>query len=224
MRCSVKDSSVVDEKLLKATGAVGVIVKGTGVQVIYGPKVAVIKADLEDYLANRAPEVEGAAAAPVVAAETPAAAPVGEKIKLCSPIKGSVHPMCESPDAAFASKAMGDGYFVKPSKGELVAPADGEVMMVFDTKHAIGLKTDDGIEYLFHVGVDTVKLGGKGFETFVEAGQKVKKGDLMMKFDIDYIQKNAPSDAAMVILTSGQIVTMDKTGDVEALDEVATCQ
>ena len=132
--------------------------------------------------------------------------------------------MCESPDAAFASKAMGDGYFVKPSKGELVAPADGEVMMVFDTKHAIGLKTDDGIEYLFHVGVDTVKLGGKGFETFVEAGQKVKKGDLMMKFDIDYIQKNAPSDAAMVILTSGQIVTMDKTGDVEALDEVATCQ
>ncbi len=224
LRCSVKDSSIVDEKLLKATGAVGVIVKGTGVQVIYGPKVAVIKADLEDYLANRAPEVESDGSAPAAAVEAPAAAPVGEKIKLCSPMTGEVHPMCESPDAAFASKAMGDGYFVIPTKGELVAPEDGEIAMVFDTKHAIGMKTKDGIEYLFHVGVDTVKLGGKGFETFVEAGQQVKKGDLLMKFDIDYIKKNAPSDAAMVILTGGQMVTMDKTGNVNALDEVATCQ
>lgn len=226
LRCSVKDSSVVDEALLKATGAVGVIIKGTGVQVIYGPKVAVIKADLEDYLANRAPDVESDGGAAPAAAESGGggAAPVGEKIKLCSPITGSVHPMCESPDAAFSMKAMGDGFFVKPAKGELVAPADGEVMMVFPTKHAIGFKTDDGIEFLFHVGVDTVNLNGEGFETFVTDGQKVKKGELMMKFDIDFIQKNAPSDAAMVILTGGQLVTMDKTGDVQALDEVATCQ
>ena len=225
LRCSVVDSSVVDEALLKATGAVGVIIKGTGVQVIYGPKVAVIKADLEEYLANRAPDVESDGAAPTAeAGGAGGGAPVGEKIKLCSPMTGSVHPMCESPDAAFAMKAMGDGFFVQPAKGELVAPADGEVMMVFPTKHAIGFKSDDGVEFLFHVGVDTVKLNGQGFETFVTDGQKVKKGDILMKFDMDFVKKNAPSDAAMVILTAGQLVTMDKTGDVQALDEVATCQ
>lgn len=226
LRCSVKDSSVVDEGLLKATGAVGVIIKGTGVQVIYGPKVAVIKADLEDYLANRAPEVESAGGAPAGggAADAGGGAALAEKVKVCSPITGSVHPMCESPDPAFAMKAMGDGFFVKPKVGELHAPSDGEVMMVFPTKHAIGFKMDNGVEILFHVGVDTVNLNGQGFETVVTDGQKVKKGDLMMKFDIDFIQKNATSDAAMVIFTGGQLVTMDKTGDVEAGDEVATCQ
>lgn len=224
LRCSVNDSSLVDEGLLKATGAVGVIIKGTGVQVIYGPKVAVIKADLEDYLANRAPDVEADGSAPAAAADGGGGAPVGEKIKLCSPMTGSVHPMCESPDAAFAMKAMGDGFFVKPAKGELVAPADGEVMMVFPTKHAVGFKADNGVEFLFHIGVDTVKLNGEGFEALVTDGQKVKKGDVLIKFDMDFVQKNAPSDAAMVILTAGQLVTMDKTGDVQALDEVATCQ
>lgn len=225
LRCTVQDSSVVDEALLKATGAVGVIIKGTGVQVIYGPKVAVIKADLEDYLANRAPMEEGAGSAPTASAggAAPAAAPA-EKVKLCTPCVGSVHPMCESPDPAFAIKAMGDGFFVKPAKGELYAPSDGEIMMVFPTNHAIGFKTPEGLEILFHAGVDTVKLNGQGFETLVKDGDKVKKGDLLMKFDIDFIQKNATSDAVMVILTSGQLVTMDKTGDSELLDEVATCQ
>lgn len=225
LRCTVKDSGVVDEGLLKATGAVGVIIKGTGVQVIYGPKVAVIKADLEDYLANRAPMEESAGGTPAASADGGGGgSTLAEKVKLCAPVTGSVHPMCESPDPAFAMKAMGDGFFVKPAKGELVAPADGEVMMVFPTKHAIGFKTAEGVEILFHAGVDTVKLNGQGFETFVSDGQSVKKGDVLMKFDIDFIQKNAASDAVMVILTGGQLVTMDKTGDVTALDEVATCQ
>ena len=230
LRCSVKDSSVVDEKLLKATGAVGVIVKGTGVQVIYGPQVAVIKAELEDYLANRAPEVESDGSAPVGGESAPAAAPVGEKLKVCSPMKGEVHPMCEAPDAAFAQKMMGDGFVVIPEKaesgkGELVAPEDGEIIMVFEeSNHAVGLKTKDGLEFLFHIGVDTVNLKGEGFESFVEMGQKVKKGDLLIRFDIDYVKKNAPSEATMVILTGGQMVTMDKTGKAEALEEVATCQ
>lgn len=225
LRCTVQDSSVVDEALLKATGAVGVIIKGTGVQVIYGPKVAVIKADLEDYLANRAPEVESGGAAPA-AAETAAAAPapVGEKIKLYAPASGVVRPMCESPDPGFALKAVGDGFFVEPNNGELVAPCDGEIMMVFPTKHAVGFKSDEGVEFIFHIGVETVKLEGKGFESFVQEGQKVKKGDVLIKFDLDYIRKNAASDAIMVILTAGQIVTMDKTGEVDALTQVATCQ
>ena len=231
LRCSVADSSLVDEKLLKATGAVGVIVKGTGVQVIYGPQVAVIKSNLETYL-ETAPEVEPEDAPAAVAEEKPAeaaaqeAAPssTGEKHTLCSPVTGTVHPITEAPDDAFASKMMGDGFFVYPTVGEVLAPADGEVVFVFDTKHAIGMKSADGTEYLLHIGVDTVALGGKGFEVFVEAGQQVKKGDRLMTFDIDYIRANATSDACLVIFTGlpeGTSVEMTATGEVKALDPVA---
>ena len=231
LRCSVADSSLVNEKLLKATGAVGVIVKGTGVQVIYGPQVAVIKSNLETYL-ETAPAVEPEDDAPAaVAEEKPAeaaaqeAAPsAGEKHTLCSPVTGTVHPITEAPDDAFASKMMGDGFFVYPTVGEVLAPADGEVVFVFDTKHAIGMKSADGTEYLLHIGVDTVALGGKGFEVFVEAGQQVKKGDRLMTFDIDYIRANATSDACLVIFTGlpeGTSVEMTATGEVKALDPVA---
>lgn len=230
LRCSVADASLVDEKLLKATGAVGVIVKGTGVQVIYGPQVAVIKSNLETYL-ETAPEVEPEDAPAAVAEEKPAeaaaqeAAPAaGETHTLCSPVTGTVHPITEAPDDAFASKMMGDGFFVYPTVGEVLAPADGEVVFVFDTKHAIGMKSADGTEYLLHIGVDTVALGGKGFEVFVEAGQQVKKGDRLMTFDIDYIRANATSDACLVIFTGlpeGTSVEMTATGEVKALDPVA---
>ena len=230
LRCSVADASLVDEKLLKATGAVGVIVKGTGVQVIYGPQVAVIKSNLETYL-ETAPAVEPEDAPAAVAEEKPAeaaaqeAAPsAGEKHTLCSPVTGTVHPITEAPDDAFASKMMGDGFFVYPTVGEVLAPADGEVVFVFDTKHAIGMKSADGTEYLLHIGVDTVALGGKGFDVFVEAGQQVKKGDRLMTFDIDYIRANATSDACLVIFTGlpeGTSVEMTATGEVKALDPVA---
>ena len=231
LRCSVADASLVDEKLLKATGAVGVIVKGTGVQVIYGPQVAVIKSNLETYL-ETAPEVEPEDAPAAVAEEKPAEAAAqepatpsaGEKHTLCSPVTGTVHPITEAPDDAFASKMMGDGFFVYPTVGEVLAPADGEVVFVFDTKHAIGMKSADGTEYLLHIGVDTVALGGKGFEVFVEAGQQVKKGDRLMTFDIDYIRANATSDACLVIFTGlpeGTSVEMTATGEIKALDPVA---
>ncbi|WP_102493275.1 PTS transporter subunit IIABC [Selenomonas felix] len=230
LRCSVADSSLVNEKLLKATGAVGVIVKGTGVQVIYGPQVAVIKSNLETYL-ETAPEVEPEDAPATVAEEKPAEAAAqetapsaGEKRTLCSPVTGTVHPITEAPDEAFASKMMGDGFFIYPSKGEVFAPADGEVVFVFDTKHAIGMKSADGTEYLLHIGVDTVALGGKGFNVFVKAGQQVKKGDKLMEFDIDYIRANATSDACLVIFTGlpeGTSVEMTATGEVKALDPVA---
>ena len=230
LRCSVADASLVDEKLLKATGAVGVIVKGTGVQVIYGPQVAVIKSNLETYL-ETAPEVEPEDAPATVAEEKPAEAAAqetapsaGEKHTLCSPVTGTVHPITEAPDDAFASKMMGDGFFVYPTVGEVLAPADGEVVFVFDTKHAIGMKSADGTEYLLHIGVDTVALGGKGFEVFVEAGQQVKRGDRLMKFDIDYIRANATSDACLVIFTGlpeGTSVEMTATGEVKALAPVA---
>ena len=229
LRCSVADAALVDEKLLKATGAVGVIVKGTGVQVIYGPQVAVIKSNLETYL-ETAPEVEPEDAAPAAlppeeknAAEK-ATAPTEKTRILNSPVTGTVHPITEAPDEAFASKMMGDGFFIYPSVGEVLAPDDGEVVFVFDTKHAIGMKSADGTEYLLHIGVDTVSLGGTGFEVFVEAGQQVKKGDRLMTFDIDYIKENAKSDACLVIFTGlpeGAGVKMTAAGEVKALDPVA---
>ena len=119
---------------------------------------------------------------------------------------------------------MGDGYVVKPTDGQVVMPEDGEIMFVFPSKHAIGLKTEDGMEYLLHIGVDTVKLDGKGFEVFVQDGQKVKRGQLLMKFDLDYIRANAASDACMAVFTGlseGQSVHMERAGQVNALDEIA---
>lgn len=231
LRCSVADSSLVNEKILKATGAAGVIVKGTGVQVIYGPQVAVIKSNLETYL-ETAPDIEPSLDAPAEEAkpEVKAEEPKKESPKaiashiLCSPVAGEVHPITDAPDEAFANKMMGDGFFVYPTEETVYAPADGEVVVVFDTKHAIGMEAADGTEYLLHIGVDTVNLGGKGFEVFVEAGQKVKKGDKLMHFDDAYIKKNAKSDACLVIFTGlqeDQSVEMKQSGTVKALDEVA---
>ena len=248
LRCSVADSSLVNEKLLKATGAVGVIVKGTGVQVIYGPQVAVIKSNLETYL-ETAPDVEPEAMASAEptenAAEKASATNVPEENTssqesgaqeasasetaahtLFTPVAGTVHPIEEAPDEAFAGKMMGDGYFVYPTEDTVYAPEDGEVVFVFDTKHAIGMKAADGTEYLLHIGVDTVALGGQGFEVFVEGGQKVKKGDRLMTFDDAYIKEHAKSDACLVIFTGlgeGRAVSLTKTGAVKALDEVGSC-
>ena len=231
LRCSVADSSLVDEKLLKATGAVGVIVRGTGVQVIYGPQVAVIKSNLETYL-ETAPDIEPGAA-PAAAAEAPAEkaaqeAPAEKAAShtLFTPVAGVVHPIEEAPDEAFASKMMGDGYFVYPTEETVYAPEDGEVVFVFDTKHAIGMKAADGTEYLLHIGVDTVALGGTGFEVFVESGQKVKKGDRLMTFDDAYIKEHAKSDACLVIFTGlgeGRAVSLTKTGEAKALDAIGSC-
>lgn len=165
------------------------IVKGTGVQVIYGPKVAVIKSNLEEYLAT-APEVEADVDAPVVeeAAEAQAEAPVaahGDN-EFFAPVAGTAHAITEAPDAAFAGKMMGDGFFIAPADGHVVAPCDAEVMFVFDTKHAIGMKAADGTEFLIHFGVDTVKLGGQGFEVFVEQMKYCQLTYCIMKMKLTY--------------------------------------
>lgn len=229
LRCSVKDSSLVDEQLLKATGAVGVIVKGSGVQVIYGPQVTVIKANLEAYL-ETAPMSEPLISTPTAKeAEKKVATSVPAKAihTIFAPVAGTVHPIEEAPDEAFASKMMGDGYFIYPTEETVYAPVDGEVVFVFDTKHAIGMKAADGTEYLLHIGVDTVALDGKGFNVFVESGQFVEKGDRLMTFDDAYIKENAKSDACLVIFTDlnkeGRAVTLTKTGDVKALSEIGSC-
>ena len=118
---------------------------------------------------------------------------------------------------------MGDGYLVVPENGTVVAPEDGQVLFVFPTKHAVGLKTEDGIEYLLHIGVDTVKLEGQGFEVFVKDGDSVKKGDKLLEFDLQYIREHAPSDVCLAVFTSlkeGEEITVTASS-VQALDEAA---
>ena len=180
LRCTVKDVALVKQDVLKASGASGVICKGDGVQVVYGPKVAVIKAKLEDYLES-APKDPGAA-------PSPAAAPAAKDTVLSACLNGTVVPLADVKDEAFASGALGDGIAIEPTDGELVAPADGEISSTFETHHAVGMTTADGAELLMHIGIDTVKLGGKHFTYLVNDGDKVKKGQPLIRFELEAIK------------------------------------
>lgn len=181
LRCTVKDAALVRQDVLKASGASGVICKGNGVQVVYGPKVAVIKAKLEDYLEN-APKTPAAAATPAPAA------PAAKDTVLSACLNGTVVPLADVMDEAFASGALGDGIAIEPTDGELVAPADGEISSTFETHHAVGMTTADGAELLMHIGIDTVKLGGKHFTYLVNEGDKVKKGQPLIRFELEAIK------------------------------------
>ncbi len=216
LRCTVNKPELVSEDLLKKTGAAGVIRKGQGIQVIYGPTVPNIKANLVAYM-DYAPDVEyhgeeesqagaekepvkaeAAAGANAQAAETKASS---KRVPLYSPFNGRVEPIEHAPDITFAQKMIGDGFMVMPSDGQVLAPCDCEVAFVFPTKHAVGLKSADGMEFMLHIGVDTVKLEGKGFEAFVKDGDQVKKGDRLMTFDLAYVKEHAVSEACMIIYT-----------------------
>ena len=187
LRCTVKDAALVKQDVLKASGASGVICKGNGVQVVYGPKVAVIKAKLEDYLEN-APKTPAATAAPAPATAPAAPAAAAKDTVLSACLNGTVVPLAEVKDEAFASGALGDGIAIEPTDGELVAPADGEISSTFETHHAVGMTTVDGAELLMHIGIDTVKLGGKHFTYLVNEGDKVKKGQPLIRFELEAIK------------------------------------
>ena len=187
LRCTVKDAALVKQDVLKASGASGVICKGNGVQVVYGPKVAVIKAKLEDYLEN-APKTSAATAAPAPATAPAAPAAAAKDTVLSACLNGTVVPLAEVKDEAFASGALGDGIAIEPIDGELVAPADGEISSTFETHHAVGMTTVDGAELLMHIGIDTVKLGGKHFTYLVSEGDKVKKGQPLIRFELEAIK------------------------------------
>ena len=236
LRCTVINPDLVNDAALKATGASGVIHKGNGVQVIYGPHVTVIKSNLEDYL-ETAPDMEYTESSEDLSGEInkkiedkqenePNAdneKKVVKTVVVSSPITGTAADLSTAPDEGFAGKMMGDGAVVTPEDAIIKAPEDGEVVFVFDTKHAIGFMTDSGLSLLLHIGIDTVKLEGKGFEVFVESGQKVKKGEPLMKIDIDYLKENAPSLVSPVLCTEleeNQKVRLLKTGDIKAGDEL----
>ena len=220
LRCTVKDAALVKQDVLKASGASGVICKGNGVQVVYGPKVAVIKAKLEDYL-ETAPKTPAATAAPALAAAPAAPAAAAKDTVLAACLTGTVVPLAEVKDEAFASGALGDGIAIEPAVGELVAPADGEISSTFDTHHAVGMTTVDGAELLMHIGIDTVKLGGKHFTYLVNEGDKVRKGQPLIRFDIEAIKAEGyPVTTPLIVCNTDEYaaVTPKASGTVKQGD------
>ena len=260
LRITVAQPDRVRDELLKQTDSRGIVKKGQGVQVIYGPHVTVIKAKLEEYLETapnkfaedaqeNIPETQNNSVAETgnnaagntngqnsVTAQnqstgtenvdnaTQASASVKEeKIRktaiIYSPVNGIAADLSTAPDEGFAGKMMGDGAVVTPTEGTVYAPADGEVEFIFDTKHAIGFQTDSGIPMLLHMGIDTVKLEGKGFEILVTEGQKVKKGEPMMKLDLEFLSANAPSITSPILDTEvedNQRIRLLANGEIKA--------
>lgn len=243
LRITVHDATLVNDSRLRLTGASGVVHKGNGVQIIYGPKVTVIKSNFEDYLES------GAAAKTVKsrvktsqnidkehtssqdnkvekdkeAVTKPNKEKIRETIIIASPMTGTADEIESAPDEAFAGKMMGDGAVVTPTEPIVMSPVDGVVSFVFDTKHAVGIHTDSGVDIIVHVGIDTVKLNGKGFEVYVKGGDRVKKGDNLIKLDLKYLNQNAPSMASPVLCTEmkeNQRIRLLNKGNIHAGEEL----
>lgn len=231
LRVTVVDPNKVNDALLRQSGASGVVHKGEGVQVIYGPQVAVIKSNLVDFMETAAADTVMNDTAPVAPAQ-PAAAPAPAKSKmkpetLAAHMTGTVIPMADVKDEAFASCALGDGCAIEPSEGKLYAPADAVVDNLFDTHHAIGLVTENGAEVLLHIGIDTVKLGGKHFTPHVKTGDKVRKGDLLISFDMDAIRTEGYlCTTPMIVCNTDDYasVTTLESGEVKAGQDLVKVQ
>ena len=225
LRCTVHDASKVDQQVLKNTGASGVICKGTGVQVVYGPRVSVIKSDLEAFLASPASN-EDAPQSATTAATDSAPASNGAHV-IASPLTGNVIPLEQVEDGVFSEKMVGDGFAVEPTDNQVYAPADCEVATVFGTKHAIGLTTTDGVELLIHLGIDTVQMNGAPFTIDVKEGDKLKKGDKIGSFDEKMIVEAGYRTVTPVVVTNSDAYAtfiLQKTGKVSAGDEVLTIE
>lgn len=216
LRISVKDGTLVDEVPLKDSGASGVIIKGNGVQVIYGPQVSIIKSNLEDYMENECDVLQSEDFESVI--ETKDSTPTRHlPCMLYSYMNGNIVALEKVPDKAFSEKILGDGVAIDPSEGVLYSPCEGVVEKVFDTKHAISIISNDGCEILLHVGIDTVKLGGEYFEVHVKEKEKVNVGDKLISFDIEKIRKEKYSIITpLVICNSDEYhsIRVTKTGKV----------
>ncbi len=188
LRVTVKDGSKVSKEILTQSGASGVIIKGNGVQVIYGPMVSVIKSELEDYF-----EIETEI--------------VPQTVLLSSYVNGKIKELSQVEDDVFSQEILGEGISITPTDGTVYAPCDGVVSNTFETKHAIGLTAPEGFEILIHAGIDTVNLKGKYFKEIVKKGQHVKKGDIILQFDLQGLQKEGYKTDIPMVITNMETVS-----------------
>ncbi len=225
LRVTVDDVDRVDKDALKQLGAAGVLVVGNNIQAIFGTQSDSLKEQIKQIMnneKNHAPvEAKAAPPAETTLASSPAeqvAATATSTAELLSPLTGVIVPLEQVPDAVFSQKMMGDGFAIDPAEGIVKAPCDGEVMMVFPTKHAIGLKDRHGNEVLIHVGIDTVKMEGDGFEALVNPGDQVTAGTPLLRFDLEKVAAKAVSSITPCIVTNldGKSVTPLAQGQVTA--------
>ncbi|MCA1061786.1 glucose-specific PTS transporter subunit IIBC [Rossellomorea aquimaris] len=227
LRVSVNDVKQVDKKRLKKLGASGVLEVGDNIQAIFGPKSDTIKSQMQDIIRGKAPRKVETNANEEVEQQIEEVNPDALQTernneKFVAPITGEIKDITEVPDQVFSGKMMGDGFAIVPTEGTIVSPITGKVVNVFPTKHAIGLESKAGREVLIHVGIDTVKLEGKGFEALVKEGDQVEAGQPLLEVDLDYIKENAPSIMTPIVFTNlkeGQQVTIEKSGNVNRNDE-----
>ncbi|MCM1988526.1 glucose-specific PTS transporter subunit IIBC [Oceanirhabdus seepicola] len=204
LRITVNDIENVDKGVLKKLGAAGVLEVGNNIQAIFGPKSDIIKTQMKKIMERKIPKGEEVEIDKMDIEET--AEKIDKKvmnsIEIVSPIDGELLELEDVPDKVFSEKMMGDGFAILPENGEVVSPIDGTVAMVFGTKHAIGLKAENGLELLVHFGIDTVKLEGKGFETYVKQGETIMKGDPLMSVDLHEIKNTVPSIVTPIVITN----------------------
>ena len=223
LRVTVYDGKIVKESALKLSGAAGVIMKGNGVQVIYGPSVTVVKSNLDDFLASPlAKNVDEMFDVAVSAQDTISQGPVpdiktnsessDEGIVIYAPENGKVVKLSDVPDDVFANEILGKGIAVEPTDGKVLSPVNGKVGAIFDTKHAVGLIADNGAELFIHIGVDTVKLKGKHYTCNLKKDDEVKIGDTLIEFDMKAIKSEGYPVVTPIIISN-----TDKFSEIESI-------
>ena len=224
LRVTVKDAEKVgDAEQWKAEGAMGLVMKGQGVQAIYGPKADVLKSDIQDIL-DSGEIIPETLPSQMTEAQQNTVQFKGLTEEVYSVADGQVVALEQVKDPVFAQKMMGDGFAVEPANGNIVSPVSGTVSSIFPTKHALGLVTEAGLEVLVHIGLDTVSLEGKPFTVHVAEGQKVVAGDLLVTADLDAIRAAGRETSTVVVFTNGDAiksVKLEKTGSLAAKTAVA---
>ena len=224
LRVTVKDADRVGtEEQWKAEGAMGLVMKGQGVQAIYGPKADVLKSDIQDIL-DSGEVIPETLPSQMTETQQNTVHYKGVTEDVYSVADGQVVALEQVEDPVFAQKMMGDGFAVEPTNGNIVSPVTGTVSSIFPTKHALGLVTDSGLEVLVHIGLDTVSLEGKPFTVHVSEGQKVVAGDLLVTADLDAIREAGRKTSTVVVFTNGDVlksVKLEQTGSLAAKTAVA---
>ena len=224
LRVTVKDADRVGtEEQWKAEGAMGLVMKGQGVQAIYGPKADVLKSDIQDIL-DSGEVIPETLPSQMTETQQNTVHFKGVTEEVFSVADGQVVALEQVEDPVFAQKMMGDGFAVEPANGNIVSPVTGTVSSIFPTKHALGLVTDSGLEVLVHIGLDTVSLEGKPFTVHVSEGQKVAAGDLLVTADLDAIREAGRKTSTVVVFTNGDVlksVKLEQTGSLAAKTAVA---